>query len=193
MPCSLATGRMNFRKTARSPARMAIPYHGSAQPAGLGRLWSVPSWLSESDRVGWIPTHQSSVEPDELDEQVRRYLEELGKLLGMYFTNGALRVDDVGYVASGFENRQKVGLLQTPLFHQIHQHFVRTRIAQRMMLHFVVLDKTNHQVKGGVLFSSTMLTLVHQLFDFGQRAFMLFVRGDHSRQDFRQYQIGRAH
>jgi hypothetical protein len=31
----------------------------------------------------------------------------------------AFPVDDIGYVTSGFENRKKVGLLQTPLFHQI--------------------------------------------------------------------------
>src|ERR1035438_6239086 len=112
------------------------------------------------------------------------FREELGELLGMYFTDGAFRVDDVGHIASGFENWKKVGLLQTPLFHQVGQHFVRTRIGQRMMLFFVVLDKTNHQVKGGVLFRGTVLTVVHQLLDFGQHAFMLFVRGDHSRQDF---------
>jgi hypothetical protein len=29
-------------------------------------------------------------------------------------------------------------LLQAPLFHQIHQHFVRSRVGQRMMLLFVV-------------------------------------------------------
>src|ERR1039457_6087530 len=95
----------------------------------------------------------SSVEPrnaDGSDEEVRRHPEKLGKLLGMHFTDGPLRVDDVGHIASGFENRKKVGLLQTPLFHQIYQHFVRTRIGQRMMLLFVVLDKTRHQVKGPI-------------------------------------------
>src|SRR5258706_2187676 len=104
----------------------------------------------------------------------------------MYLTDGAFPVDDVGYIASGVENRKKVSLLQTPLYHEIHQHFVRTRIAQRMVLLFVVLDKTNHEVKDGVLFRSTMLTLVHQLLDFGKHAFMLFVRCDHSRQDLCQ-------
>src|ERR1039457_3957321 len=125
--------------------------------------------------------------PGELDENVCRDLEKLGKLLGMHFTDGAFRVDDVGYVASGFENRKEVSLLQTPLFHQIHQHLVRTRIRQWIVLLFVVLDKTNHQVKGGVLLRGAMLTLVHQLFNLRQHAFMLFVRCDHARQDFRQY------
>src|ERR1035441_8056692 len=96
---------------------------------------------------------------DELDKQAYRDLEKLGKLSGMCFADGAFRVDDLGYVASGFENRKKVGLFQTPLFHQIHQHFVRTRTGQRMMLLFVVLDETNHQVEGGVLFRGTILTL----------------------------------
>src|SRR6266853_5051355 len=122
-----------------------------------------------------------------LDEYVSRDLEKVCKLLGMYFTDGAFRVDDIGDVASGFENRKKIGLLQTPLFHQIHQHFKGTRIGQRMMLPFVVLDKANHQVQGGVLFRSTMLTLVHQLLEFGQYAFMLLSRCDHTRQDSRQY------
>src|ERR1039457_7552277 len=86
-----------------------------------------------------------AMNPGELDENVCRDLEKLGKLLGMHFTDGAFRVDDVGYVASGFENRKEVSLLQTPLFHQIHQHLVRTRIRQWIVLLFVVLDKTNHR------------------------------------------------
>jgi hypothetical protein len=50
-----------------------------------------------------------------------------------------------------------------------------------MVLVFVALDETNHQVKGCVLFRSTMLTLVHQFLDLGQQALMLFVCCDHSR------------
>src|SRR6266481_3058057 len=112
----------------------------------------------------------------------------------MYLTDGAFPVDDVGYIASGVENRKKVSLLQTPLFHEIHQHFVRTKIAQRMVLLFVVLDKTNHEVKDGVLFRSTMLTLVHQLLDFGKHAFMLteveklMDKGEHQLLDFGEHE-----
>ena len=64
---------------------------------------------------------------------------------------------------------------------------MRTRIGQRMMIPFVVLDQTYHQVKGCILFRATLPALVHQFLDFGQHAFMLFVRRDHPWQDFRQY------
>ena len=43
-----------------------------------------------------------------------------------------------------------------------------------MMLLFVVLDETDHEVEGSVLFRGTMVALVHQLFDLGQRAFEHF-------------------
>jgi len=46
----------------------------------------------------------------------------------MRFTDGAFRVDDVGYIPSGFENRGKVGLLQTALLHQL-EHGVEIRKA----------------------------------------------------------------
>ena len=56
-----------------------------------------------------------------------------------------------------------------------------------MPLLFVVLDETNQQIKSGVLFRAAALAFVHQLLHFGQYAFILFVRCDHFRQDFRQY------
>ncbi len=40
-----------------------------------------------------------------------------------------------------------------------------------MMLFFVVLDQTNHQIKGGVFFRGAVLTLVHQLLGLCHHAY----------------------
>src|SRR5579864_5445641 len=65
--------------------------------------------------------------------------------------------------------------------------FVKTRIGQRMMFLFVVLDQTNHQVQGGVLFGGTMFAFIHQLLDFSQHAPVFGGGSDDSRKDLRHY------
>ena len=55
-----------------------------------------------------------------------------------------------------------------------------------MMFLFMALDQTSHQVQRCVLFRAAMLALIHQPYDFGQQALVLFAGRDYARQDFRQ-------
>ena len=105
---------------------------------------------------------------DGLDEEIRRDVEEDGKLLGMRLTDGPFPVDHVRHLTSGVEDGNEMCLLQTSLFHEIRQHFMGTRIWQRMMLFFIILDKSDHQIKGRIFFPTTVLALIHHLLDLGK-------------------------